>query len=206
MKVFIIKIIIFLIGIFIVQLGVGLFIQSNVGLDSYTILMEGIGSLINITVGQANILIMTGIFIGMLCFTREYIKLGTFLATFITGIFLDFINSFLSNLGIDTMPYGARLLVLFLSCSIIAIGFAILNAPKLSVSPLDQLPLIIVDKTKFNYGQVRILQDIIYITTGFLLGGTLGLGTVISLILIGPFIQITLKYIGGPLEQKINSL
>ena len=205
-KVFGIKIFVFLIGVFIVQFGVALFIQSNAGVDSYTIIMEGIGNLLGITVGQANILMMVVIFIGMLLFAREYIRIGTFLATFMTGIFLDYVVLSLDGLGIGSLPYIARLGVLALGCVVIAIGFAILNAPELSVSPLDQLPLIIVDKTNFTYSQVRITQDIIFISVGYLLGGTLGLGTVIALFLVGPCIQFMLKHICEPLKRKINSL
>ena len=205
-KKFWIKILVFIIGIFIVQLGVALFIQSNAGVDTYTIIMEGLSNLLNITVGQANILIMVIIFIGMLLFAREYIRIGTFLATFITGIFLDLVVMSLNGLGIGTLPFMLRLIILALGCVVIAIGFAILNAPELSVSPLDQLPLIIVDKTKFTYSQVRITQDVVFITVGYLLGGTLGVGTIIALLLIGPCIQFTLKHICEPLKAKINAL
>jgi len=205
-KAFSIKILVFLIGIFTVQIGVGLFIQSNAGLDSYTIIMEGIGILLGITVGQANILVMTILFMIILCFAREYIRIGTFLATFITGIFLDTINQSLTVFGISDMAYIPRLLILILGCIVISIGFSILNAPELSVSPLDQMPLIIMDRTKFTYSQIRIVQDALFISTGYLLGGTLGLGTIISLFLIGPCIQITIKYIGEPIKKKLSTL
>lgn len=205
-KAFSIKILVFLVGIFTVQIGVGLFIQSNVGLDSYTIIMTGISILLGITVGQANILVMTVLFVFILCFAREYIRIGTFLSTFITGIFLDTINESLTIFGISDMTYITRLLILILGCVIISIGFAILTAPELSVSPLDQMPLIIVDRTRFTYSQIRIVQDILFISTGYLLGGTLGLGTILAIFLIGPCIQFTMKHLGEPLKKKLNTL
>jgi len=206
LKAFSIKILVFLVGIFIVQIGVGLFIQSNAGLDSYTIIMEGISILLNITVGQANILVMAVLFVIIFCMAREYIRIGTFLATFITGIFLDTVNQSLTVFGISDMAYIPRLLILILGCVVISIGFSILNAPELSVSPLDQMPLIIMDRTKFTYSQIRIVQDTLFITVGYLLGGTLGLGTIISLFLIGPCIQFTLKHIGDPIKRKLSTL
>lgn len=195
LKNYFVRIIFFLVGCFIIQLGVAFFIKSNTGVDSFTIFMQGLSNLLNITVGQANILVMGLVFIGMLIFTREYIRLGTFLAVITAGPFLDFINTSLSSLGIEALPIVIRLLIVALSCVVIAIGFSILKSAELSVAPTDQLPLIIVDKKNWQYKWVRISIDVIFIVVGFSLGGVLGMGTIIATLLIGPCIQFFLPII-----------
>ena len=166
-KNYIVRIMFFLVGCFIIQLGVAFFIKSNTGVDSFTIFMQGLSNLLDITVGQANILVMGIVFIGMLIFTREYIRLGTFLAVITAGPFLDLINNLLNNVGIDALPLIVRLLIVAISCVVIAIGFSILKSAELSVAPTDQLPLIIVDKTSWQYKWVRITMDVIYIVVDF---------------------------------------
>ena len=126
-KNYIVRIMFFLVGCFIIQLGVAFFIKSNTGVDSFTIFMQGLANLLHITVGQANILVMGIVFIGMLIFTREYIRLGTFLAVITAGPFLDLINNLLNNVGIDALPLIVRLLIVAISCVVIAIGFSILK-------------------------------------------------------------------------------
>lgn len=190
-----VRIAFFLVGCFIIQLGVAFFIKSNTGVDSFTIFMQGLSNLLNITVGQANILVMGIVFIGMLIFTREYIRLGTFLAVITAGPFLDLINSLLENVGIAALPLIIRLLIVAISCVVISIGFSILKSANLSVAPTDQLPLIIVDKSNWQYKWVRITMDVIFIVVGFSLGGTLGVGTIITTLLIGPCIQYFLPII-----------
>lgn len=193
----------FLVGCFIIQLGVAFFIKSNTGVDSFTIFMQGLANLLHITVGQSNILVMGLVFVGMLIFTREYIRLGTFLAVITAGPFLDFINNVLDNVGIDALPLIVRLLIVAVSCVVIAIGFSILKSAELSVAPTDQLPLIIVDKTKWQYKWVRITMDVIFIVVGFSLGGVLGLGTIITTLLIGPCIQYFLPIVEKKAEKII---
>lgn len=202
-KNYFIRILFFLVGCFIIQLGVAFFIKSNTGVDSFTIFMQGLSNLLNITVGQANILVMGIVFVGMLIFTREYIRLGTFLAVITAGPFLDLINMSLNNLGIDSLPLVVRLLIVAVSCVVIAIGFSILKSAELSVAPTDQLPLIIVDKTNWQYKWVRIGLDITFIVIGFSLGGVLGLGTIITTLLIGPCIQYFLPIIEKKAAQVI---
>lgn len=201
LKLYLFKILCFLIGCFIIQLGVAFFIKSNTGVDSFTIFMQGLSNLLNITVGQANILVMGIVFIGMLIFTREYIRLGTFLAVITAGPFLDLINQLLEGYGIETLPLIVRLVMVAMSCVIIAIGFSILKSAELSVAPTDQLPLIIVDKTNWQYKWVRITMDVIFIVVGFSLGGVLGLGTIIATLLIGPCIQYFLPIIEKRVER-----
>lgn len=201
LKLYLFKILCFLIGCFIIQLGVAFFIKSNTGVDSFTIFMQGLSNLLNITVGQANVLVMGIVFIGMLIFTREYIRLGTFLAVITAGPFLDLINHLLEGYGIETLPLIVRLVMVAMSCVIIAIGFSILKSAELSVAPTDQLPLIIVDKTNWQYKWVRIAMDVIFIVIGFSLGGALGLGTIIATLLIGPCIQYFLPIIEKRVER-----
>lgn len=193
----------FLVGCFIIQLGVAFFIKSSTGVDSFTIFMQGLSNLLNITVGQANILVMGTVFIGMLIFTREYIRLGTFLAVITAGPFLDLINLALENVGIAALPLIVRLLIVAISCVVISIGFSILKSANLSVAPTDQLPLIIVDKSNWQYKWVRITMDVICIVVGFTLGGALGLGTIITTLLIGPCIQYFLPIIEKKATQII---
>ena len=202
-KNFIFRILCFIVGCFIIQIGVAFFIKSNTGVDSFTIFMQGLANLLHITVGQANILVMGIVFIGMLIFTREYIRLGTFLAVITAGPFLDLINNLLNNVGVDALPLIVRLLIVAISCVVIAIGFSILKSAELSVAPTDQLPLIIVDKTSWQYKWVRITMDVIFIVVGFSLGGVLGLGTIITTLLIGPCIQYFLPIIEKKAEKII---
>lgn len=77
---------------------------------------------------------------------------------------------------------------------IIAIGFSILSASNLGVAPNDIIPFIIQDKARIEYRWVRISLDAIFLIGGFLLGGKVGVGTIIAMLSTGPLIQLCLPH------------
>ena len=64
----------------------------------------------------------------------------------------------------------------------------------LGVAPNDIIPFIVQGRTKFQYRWIRIGLDAGYLIIGFILGGTVGIGTIIAMLSIGPFIQFCLPY------------
>lgn len=196
-KVYAKKVICFLLGCFIIQVGAALFINANTGGDSSVVLIQGISESLNITVGVANYIFMLFAFILLLIFARNKISLGTFLAVFGSGLFLDIANIFIKNLAIETLPFIVRIVIVPISCVIIAIGFSIQKTANLGVAPHDEIPFLIGEFTKVQYRWIRISLDVTYVLVGFLLGGVFGLGTIVATLLIGPSIQLFL-----PLIQK----
>ena len=62
----------------------------------------------------------------------------------------------------------------------------------------DLVAVVISDKSKWKFGVVRIVVDVCFAGIGFLLGGTLGVGTIICAFLVGPTAQIFF-----PISEKI---
>lgn len=203
-KQFIKRIICFLIGCFIIQVGAACFINANTGGDSSVVLIQGISNILNISVGIANYIFMFVALILLLLFARDKISLGTFLAAFGSGIFLDLANIVIKNLSIESLPFIIRLLTVPVSCVIIAIGFSIQKTANLGVAPHDEIPFLIVEFTKVQYRWVRITLDVSYIVIGFLMGGVFGLGTIVATMCIGPSIQYFLPKVEKPIEKFIN--
>lgn len=183
------KILIFCLGTLIIQFGVSIFIECDLGVDTLTVFIIGIKNLLNISTGQSSILIMTSIFLIIFIFARDHIKLGTFLAMFICGIFLDIINPIISLLQIGSYPFVVRFILSFLASALIAYGLKVVLKAKMGVSPYDEFSYVLAEKTKFEFKYVRIALDITIIIIGFSLGGPVGIGTIIGALSIGPFIQ-----------------
>lgn len=203
-KQFIKRVICFLIGCFIIQVGAACFINANTGGDSSVVLIQGISNILNVSVGVANYIFMFVALILLLLFARDKISLGTFLAAFGSGIFLDLANMVIKNLSIESLPFIIRVLTVPVSCVIIAIGFSIQKTANLGVAPHDEIPFLIVEFTKVQYRWVRITLDVSYIVIGFLMGGVFGLGTIVATMCIGPSIQYFLPKVEKPIEKFIN--
>ena len=60
--------------------------------------------------------------------------------------------------------------------------------------PNDLVAVVISDKSGRKFGVIRIIVDVSFALAGFLMGGTVGLGTVVCACLVGPTAQIFFPY------------
>lgn len=202
---FIKKLILFFSGLCIIQTGVAIFIKANIGSDPFTVFTQGLAKLLKITTGQANLVILFIFFIIILLTARKSINIGTILSVVSAGFFIDLMSNLLDKLCFDSYNIIIKCLILFLGCVIVAIGFSMLMSANLGVAPNDLIPLMLQEKLKCQYKWIRITLDLSYLIIGFLLGGVVGIGTVISALCQGPIIQFFMPKIDKILKPFLNS-
>lgn len=193
------RIIIFLIGMSIIQFGVALFLKINIGSDPFTVFTQGLENAlnnlgVNVTTGTANRIILIVLFSIILLLNKTHIKIGTIICVIGVGPIIDMGISIVSTLPVESYSYLVKMLLIALGCFIIAIGFSILSATKVGVAPNDIIPFIIKERINWEYKWIRILLDAFLLIVGFILGGTVGIGTIIAMATTGPFIQLCLPY------------
>jgi uncharacterized membrane protein YczE len=87
-------------------------------------------------------------------------------------------------------------------CVILAYGMTIVIKSDAGTGPNDLVAIVISDKTHKNFSIVRIIVDLCFVLIGWLLKGTVGIGTVICAFLVGPVAGIFLP-INGRLVDRI---
>lgn len=206
------RIILFFLGMSIIQLGVALFLKTNIGSDPFTVFTQGLSMALNktglkdfslvqmlagkseVTPGIANMIILMVLFLIILFTEKKRIKIGTLICVVGVGPIIDLGVNIISYFPVESYNYVIKMILLLAGCFIIAIGFSILSESNLGVAPNDIIPFIIQDKTKIEYRWIRISLDAIFLIGGFLLGGKVGIGTIIAMLSQGPFIQLCLPY------------
>jgi uncharacterized membrane protein YczE len=206
------RLIIFFVGMSIIQFGVALFLKTNIGSDTFTVFTQGLASTLDktslkdlslvkwiagsakVTPGVANMIIYLVLFIIIIFIERKRINIGTLICVVGVGPIIDIGVKVVSYFPVESYNYFVRASLVVFGCFIIAVGFSVLSATNVGVAPNDIVPFIIQDKTKAQYRWIRIGLDAGYLIIGFLLGGKIGLGTIISMFAIGPFIQFCLPY------------
>lgn len=191
---FIKRLILFFIGMSIIQIGVALYLKTNIGSDPFTVFTQGLAFLLKVTPGKANMIILFALFCIILLVERSRINIGTIICVVGVGPIIDIGVKAVSFLPIASSNIVIKMLLVVLGCVIIAIGFSILSASNVGVAPNDIIPFIIKDKTKFEYRWIRMGLDACFLIIGFALGGIFGIGTIISVLLTGPCIQFCLPY------------
>lgn len=206
------RLVLFFVGMSIIQFGVALFLKTNIGSDTFTVFTQGLASTLDrtsfknffmvkwiagsaqVTPGVANMIILVTLFVIILLIDRKRINIGTLICVVGVGPIIDLGVKVVSYFPVESYNYFIRALLVTFGCFIIAVGFAVLSATKVGIAPNDIVPFIIQDKTKVEYRWIRIALDAGYLIIGFLLGGKIGAGTIISMLAIGPFIQFCLPH------------
>ena len=102
------------------------------------------------------------------------------------------------NLEID---FIMKLMVFFIGLSIYTFGLALLIKCKLGMNALDSLIYRLVDMIHIEYKWIRIVADLILTILGFIMGGVVGIGTLVSILCTGMMIDLFTK-IGGKQNEK----
>ena len=193
------KLLLFLLGMSIIQFGVALFLRMNIGSDPFTVFTQGLANTLNnlgmnVTTGTANRIILVVLFSIILLLNKNHIKIGTIICVIGVGPIIDLGIRVVSVLPVESYSYLLKMFLIALGCFIIAIGFSILSATKVGVAPNDIIPFIIKERITCEYRWIRICMDAFLLIGGFMLGGTVGVGTIIAMATTGPFIQLCLPY------------
>ena len=193
------KLLLFLLGMSIIQFGVALFLRMNIGSDPFTVFTQGLANTLNnlgmnVTTGTANRIILVVLFSIILLLNKNHIKIGTIICVIGVGPIIDLGVRVVSVLPVESYRYLLKMFLIALGCFIIAIGFSILSATKVGVAPNDIIPFIIKERINCEYRWIRICMDAFLLIGGFMLGGTVGVGTIIAMATTGPFIQLCLPY------------
>lgn len=189
-----VRVIELLAGLTVAHLGVTLFLQADLGSDPFNVLIQGLFRFIPwpdfMTHGNVHVGVSFLIILALLVADRSYIRIGTLLCMILGGPIIDLFTLVLAPVIHSGSPMALRLLALVLGCVILAFGMTIVIKSEAGTGPNDLVAVVISDKAKKKFGTVRILVDVCFALAGFLLGGTLGLGTIVCACLVGPTAQV----------------
>ncbi|MCL2141264.1 MAG: hypothetical protein FWH46_00050 [Methanimicrococcus sp.] len=175
-------------GTFLYALGIVLTIKANIGYAPWEVFHVGLSLTTGMTIGVASI-VAGVVIVAIVTICGEKIGLGTIVSMVFTGVFIDLI------MMIDIIPLAADLavgiLMLIVGLFIISVGSYFYIKSAFGAGPRDNLMVVLNRKTKLPVGVCRSAVELSVTITGWLLGGMVGIGTVISVIAIGFFIQVT---------------
>jgi len=196
------RVIILFIGLVIAHLGVTLFLLADLGADPFNVLIQGLYRTVEavsfLTHGRVHMVICFLIIIVLLFVDRSYVKIGTLVCMFCGGPIIDFFNMILEPLFAGDVSLVVKVIVNILGCVILAYGMTIVIKSEAGTGPNDLVAIVISDKTKVKFSIMRVIVDICFVGIGFLLGGKLGIGTVICAFVVGPVAGVFM-----PVNEKI---
>ncbi|WP_306233465.1 YczE/YyaS/YitT family protein [Agrococcus beijingensis] len=178
-----------LLGLFLYGISLALLIRAALGVGPWDVFSLGIANHLPMSYGTATV-VVSGIVLLLWIPLRQRPGIGTLLNGLLVGPAAD--------LGLLLIPapteLWAQALMLAGSIALLALATGIYIAPQLGPGPRDGLMTGLVRITGWPIWIVRTLIEGTALLIGWLLGGPVGVGTVIFAFGVGPLIGLFLPF------------
>lgn len=184
-------ILILVIGLWLFGTGEAFLIAANAGVSPWTVFAQGIAVQTGLSIGWATFVSGVGV-LALWIPLKQKPGLGTVLNIIIISLALEVMS------GVLPTPTSGLLQVvqILVGISIVGLGSGFYLTCHMGPGPRDGLMTRIHLITGLPVGRVRMFIEITVLTIGWLLGGQVGLGTVLFGVLIGYSVATWLKIVG----------
>jgi len=190
------RVAILFVGLFIFGIGDAFVIQSNIGNGPWSVLAQGISFHLNISMGWSTFAISAVVLLAWIPL-REKPGFGTLSNLIIIAIAIQ--------LGTTLIPLQTSFLsgVLFalLGIGMVGVATSLYITCGLGPGPRDGLMTAIHHHSGVRVGRVRLAIELTVVVLGALLGGNVGLGTLLFAALIGQSIAVALGVVARLTEK-----
>jgi uncharacterized membrane protein YczE len=174
-------------GLAIFGLGDSLFIQAGIGNAPWTVFAEGLTYKTGMSIGFATFVI--SVFVLLLWIPlRERPGFGTLANIVLIASFIE--------IGTHLFPvaqsFAVGIVYNLIGISLVGIGSALYITCGLGPGPRDGAMTGLHYRTGVRVGRVRMAIEVTVLVIGFLMGGTVGIGTALFALLIGQSVAISL--------------
>lgn len=173
-------------GLVLYGIGMALMVESNLGLTSWDVLHQGLSKVTGLSFGL--VVVLLGIPILLLWIPlRQRPGFGTVANLVVIGFVVDG--------ALATIPSPAalwlRVVYLVTGIGVIGVGTGLYIGARMGPGPRDGLMTGIVARfPRLSIRLVRTVLELTVLALGWLLGGTVGIGTLAFALSIGPLAQI----------------
>jgi uncharacterized protein len=190
-------------GLWVFAMGVVLGLQSGLGVSPWDVLHDGIRRATPLSFGAATVLVgVVLVVVALAAGVRP--GPGTLVNMVAIGAFADVLlaSGFVQDLAARSLP--VRLAAVLAGVGLVALGSALYIGADLGSGPRDSLMLALSARTRLPVGLVRGLLEATVLGFGWLLGGVVGVGTVLFALGIGPAVQLAFRVLRIDVPREPN--
>ena len=202
----------FVLGVLINSFGVALITQAALGTSPISSIPYVLSLRFPITLGEFTFILNLVYILGQIVLLRRVfqpIQLLQIAVNVIFSAFIDVSMNLLSWLQPDHI--AVKLIALILGCAILGVGISIEVAPDVLVVPGEGIVRAMTQVSGKRFGSVKVFFDCTLVAIALILSflffhglNGLGLGTVISALIIGRFVNLYNRYL--PLIPYLRGL
>lgn len=202
--VLVVKIVIFLCGIFILTLGAAALIEANLGVASWDVLHIGLAKRSVLSIGTWVQIIGILMVLFAAALERKQPQIGSAINILLIGFSLNWI------LDGHMLPIANTLwmsiLKLVSGVCLMGLGSGMYVSTALGAGPRDGLTLVLSRMSGRSVRLVRTMLEITALFCGWIVGGPISAGTFVAVFLVGPIMQASLYFWQRQIESFENFL
>jgi uncharacterized membrane protein YczE len=187
------------IGLLVYGLSSALQVRAGLGLDPWDVLHQGISRHVGLAIGTVLIIVGAVVLLGWIPL-RQMPGLGTISNVVLIGVSM--------NLSLQWLPHphllAARIAYLVTGIVLCGVATGMYIGANFGPGPRDGLMTGLARTTGRSIRLVRTGLEVIVLISGWILGGTVGLGTVAFAVAIGPLAQIFLPIFDVTRSRKLE--
>lgn len=180
------RVLILFFGLAIFGLGDGLIIQSGLGNAPWSVLAQGISLKSGLSIGTSTLLVGS-LVLALWIPLRERPGFGTLSNIIIISLFIEIAT----NIFPKQESIVPGVIFTLVGIAMVGIGSSLYITCGLGPGPRDGAMTGLHQRTGVRVGRVRLGLEVVVSIVGALLGGTLGLGTLLFALLIGQSVAIS---------------
>lgn len=179
-------------GLFLYGLGIVFTLSANIGYSPWDILSDGLAKILGISFGQSSI-IQGVLYVAIVWLFKEAVGLGTLLNMVFIGVYVDIITD--TGLIAPGEGYPMRYVFFFIGLLIICFASFEYIGSGFGAGPRDALMILIARRTPLSVGVSRVVLESTAAIVGYLLGGQMGIGTLLAAACTGFIMEAVFKLI-----------
>jgi uncharacterized membrane protein YczE len=181
------------IGLVLYGASSALLVESGLGLEPWNVLHQGLAELTGLTIGVVSIIVGAAVLLLWIPL-RQRPGLGSVSNVFVVGLAMD------GTLALVPAAHTLAVRIPLLMAGILLNGVAtgLYISASFGPGPRDGLMTGLHRRTGRSIRLMRTSIEIAVVATGFALGGTIGIGTLLYAASIGPLAQLFLRVFAVP--------
>jgi uncharacterized protein len=176
-------------GLWLFALGTVLTLRASLGVPPWDVLHDGIRQNTPLSFGVAVIAIgVLLVLVSALFGVRP--GPGTIANMLLIGTFVDLMLWTDAGADLDDAHMAARVATALAGVAVVGLGSALYIGANLGAGPRDSLMVLAATKLGVRVGVARAAIEGTALLTGWLLGGAVGIGTLLFVVAIGPSVDL----------------
>lgn len=200
---FLIRAILYLIGVSIMPLGIVLTVNSNLGAGGYDTLNFALSNLLGIRISYAIYLTSFICLLIAALIRRKKPRISTFVTSIFIGLFTDFWKTLLGDSASSELMKS--LLLLFIGMVIVSFAAAAYMLSSFPTNPTDDLVMAVFEQG-IPLSVAKIGFDCIAVIFALFIGGNISWGTLLITIGIGPIVDVFYRLLGKLVSKGIREM